>query len=406
MTVTVDAPQRIAGKARWVLDTLLAACAEPVDVAYPSTSLPGDQAAWAFLDGGEPQFGDDLVAAAFWHLSRWEERPGSARDRHGRFAAAFSTADPESPAVDALLRRFQEACGAERRPGFRVVLSHDIDEPWHWHGRAAVRASTWRLKQAVRERRPADVKAEATGLAGMPYHLVRGSDPMWTFDQMREIEGRHGGRSTHFLIGGHAHPADGPAQPYERLLGRIARTIIAGGDEVGLHPSYTASGDPTRIAGERQRVEDAAGRAVTSVRFHFLRHETHRDLRLLDGLGFRVDSTQGYGDQPGLRAGFSHPYHPYDLDGDRRLGLLEVPLAVMDATLQDVRYLGLSADEGLRRATAVLELVAQSGGTAAVLWHNSRFAPAYGRGWDRVYDRLLAWVRSRGGELVACEDVS
>ena len=85
MTVTVDAPPQIAGKARWAIDTLLAACAAPVDVAYPSSSLPGDEAAWSFLDGGEPQFGDDLVAVAFWHLSRWEERPGSSRDRHGRW---------------------------------------------------------------------------------------------------------------------------------------------------------------------------------------------------------------------------------------------------------------------------------------------------------------------------------
>jgi hypothetical protein len=77
----------------------------------------------------------------------------------------------------------------------------------------------------------------------------------------------------------------------------------------------------------------------------------------------------------------------------------------MDATLQDTNYLGLSPEEGLRRAISVLELVAQSGGTAAVLWHNNRFAPAYGRGWDKVYGRLLAWVRSHGGELVACEDV-
>ena len=145
---------------------------------------------------------------------------------------------------------------------------------------------------------------------------------------------------------------------------------------------------------------------MTSVRFHYLRHETHRDLRLLDGLGFRVDSTQGYGDQPGLRAGFSHPYHPYDLDGDRPLGLLEVPLAVMDATLQDARYLGSRRDEGLRRATAVLELVAQCGGTAAVLWHNSRFAPAYGRGWDRAYDRLLQLGALARRRLVACDDVS
>lgn len=405
MTVTIDAPPAIAPKARWTIETLLAACDAPADVAYPSAALPSDETAWSFLDGGEPQFGDDLVAAAFWHLSRWEERPGSPRDRHGRFAAEHAAADPETPAVDGLLRRFQEACGLEPRTGFRVVLSHDIDEPWHWHGRSAVRGSAWRLKEAVRGRRPADIRAEACGLAGLPYHRLRGTDPMWTFERMHAIERAHGGRSTHFLLAGHSHPADGPGEPYDRLLERIARTVDDGGDEVGLHPSYTAGGDAERIADERRRIEDAVGRPVTSARFHYLRHEAHRDLRLLDGLGFRVDSTQGYSDRPGFRASFSHLYHPYDLESDGPLGLVEVPLAVMDATLQDEHYLGLTPDEGLRRSIAVLELVAQSGGTAAVLWHNDRFAPAYGRGWDRVYDELLGWVRARGGELVACEDV-
>ena len=74
-------------------------------------------------------------------------------------------------------------------------------------------------------------------------------------------------------------------------------------------------------------------------------------------------------------------------------------MVVMDATLAEGRYLGLSADAGLERATAVLERAARAGGTVAVLWHNDRFEPAYARGWDRVYDRLLAWVSERGGRL-------
>ena len=54
---------------------------------------------------------------------------------------------------------------------------------------------------------------------------------------------------------------------------------------------------------------------------------------------------------------------------------------------------------------AVLERVAEAGGTVAILWHNDRFAGPYARGWDRCYERLLDWVVARGGRLAACEDV-
>ena len=36
-------------------------------------------------------------------------------------------------------------------------------------------------------------------------------------------------------------------------------------------------------------------------------------------------------------------------------------------------------------------------GCASVLWHNDRFDPVYGRGWDRLYERLLDGIAERGG---------
>jgi hypothetical protein len=84
--------------------------------------------------------------------------------------------------------------------------------------------------------------------------------------------------------------------------------------------------------------------------------------------------------------------------------MLELPLVVMDATLAEERYLGLAADDGLERAVATLERAATAGGTVSVLWHNDRFDAAYARGWDRAYDRLLGWVRERGGRLCTAAD--
>ncbi len=421
--IDVTAPPSFAAKARWVIQSFLdasAADASAEPVRYPSSALAGSEAAvtWFAEAGGRPpasagdgliDFGDgveDIVASAFWHLSRWEEREGSPRDRHGRFTAAFSATDPERPAVDALLRRFQDATGLPPRSGFTVALTHDIDTPWRWSGRAALRAAAAQGKAALRERRASDVLAEAAGLAAVPVHRLRGTDPNWTFERMRKIERRHGGRSTHFLMAGQAHRLDGvDAAAYDRLRGRIVRVVAEGGDEVGLHPSYTTSDDPHRLAAEKHLLEGLTGGPVASVRFHFLRHDTHRTLPALPRLGFRLDSSQGYPDRPGLRAGFSHPYRPFDLAADRPVNLIELPLAVMDATLQDAHYLGLSPGAGLARATAVLEQVARSGGAVAILWHNNRFSRTYGRGWDRCYDRLLGWISDRGGRLCAAEDV-
>jgi hypothetical protein len=261
------------------------------------------------------------------------------------------------------------------------------------------------MRAAALDRNRGELMAEARGLAWLPIDLARERDPNWAFQRIREIEQARGGRSTHFLMAGHHHPADGDGAAYDEVRARMVDRITANGDEVGLHPSYTTSDHPERLRGEQQRLAALVPTPLRSARFHFLRHDPHRSLAELDALGFALDSSQGYADRPGMRAGFSFPYHPYDLASERPLGLVELPLAVMDATLSDQRYLGLDADAGYLRSIAVLERVAEAGGTVAILWHNDRFAGPYARGWDRCYERLLDWVIARGGELCACEDV-
>jgi hypothetical protein len=77
---------------------------------------------------------------------------------------------------------------------------------------------------------------------------------------------------------------------------------------------------------------------------------------------------------------------------------------VMDATLAEQRYLGLSPAAGLERTLRLLERVAGVGGTVAILWHTDRFSREYARGWDRAYDTVLGWVAERGGRLVTASE--
>jgi hypothetical protein len=418
--VEVDVPAGFQAKARWAIETLLDGGGPAAAVRYPSSALPGSERAWAYFDAGESavpvlgedgllDFGDgveDSVASAFWHLSRWEERPGSARDPRGRFPASAALADPERPVADALAVRLRAAVGAptpERT--FTVALTHDIDTPRRWWGGRALRGAMARARAAGVERRRRDLTAELRGLAEWPVHRLRGTDPNWAFQRIREIEAAHGGRSTHFVMTGHTHAADGASPAaYERVRAAVVAQVLEQGDELALHPSYEASERTELIEQQRRRLAELAGREVDGVRFHYLRHQAHGSLAELDRLGFAYDSSHGYGDRPGLRAGLSHPYRPFDLAADRPLRMLELPLAVMDATLAERGYLGLAPAEGLRRAVAVLERVAVVRGTVAVLWHNDRFDRAYARGWDTAYERLLRWVVERDGRLVSAAD--
>ena len=381
-------PETVERRARWVLDTLGGR-----DLGL-GDDLPYREGAWEQVDRGERPEGDDL-AEAFFHLARVEERDAE-RDRHGRFAAASSCLDP----LDPPLERLRERLGLDppRWGGaqFAVALTHDVDVPWRWT-RVGIRGGAARIKNAVLAGRARDAGAEARALAAVPLHKARGTDPNWRFERICELERSLGTRSTFFLLGGHRHRADGPSpEAFESRRARLVETLLAHDAEVALHASYTAADDPAVLAEEHAALEALAG-PVAGQRFHYLRVDPHRNLRELDRLGFRYDSSLGFADAPGFRAGIAHPFRPWDFEREAPLGLVEIPLAAMDVTYAEERYLGLAARAAAPGLLDLVRRAAERGGGFALLWHTDRFDRGTARGWDRLYARVIEAVRAHGG---------
>ena len=212
--------------------------------------------------------------------------------------------------------------------------------------------------------------------------------------------------STFFVMAGHGHPADGAApEAYERLRPRLVETLLSSGAEVALHGSYRAAEDEAKLAEERETLEALAG-PVRGQRFHYLRVDPHRNLPALERLGFAYDSSLGFADMPGFRAGIAHPFRPWSLDEERPLDLVEIPLAAMDVSFSEDHYLGLSAVASERRLLELVELAAAQGGGFAMLWHTDRFDPGTSRGWDRLYLRLIETVKARGGVCVSAGELA
>jgi hypothetical protein len=209
---------------------------------------------------------------------------------------------------------------------------------------------------------------------------------------------RLGPRSTCFFLARQDDPHDGYPERYRPALARALAQAAADGRELGLHASYRARDLPERISEETHLLARSTPRntVLQGLRHHYLRSAPERLAAELRAAELRYDSSIGWPSRPGLRAGTPYPYRLWDTES-REPGAWELPLALMDATLAEERYLGLDSEAAFQVATDTLEPVAEHGGAVAILWHPPSHHSRLSRGYDRLYRRLLAWIDERGG---------
>lgn len=393
----------------------------------------------------------DLIASAFLLLAAWDEHTRPQRDRHGRFPYELSffatepALDPADPPLDGyvrLLRRLlsqavdltpprwrrlaSESAAAVLAPAsaplpdarlatastpppdapFAIALTHDVDDVWRWTARGVAAA----LRRAALDARAGDYarsRWELEGVAqGLVRHFPRGTDPYWTFPELIRREDAQGVDSSFFIIASHQERLDGvePAV-YRRRRQTLLRLLRRAGRETGLHGNSRDRVDPVALAEDRSRLKEMTAGAVEGIRFHYLRCLYHETLPLLEAAGFAYDSSLAFAEHEGPRCGLSFPFRPYLLAEDRPLDLVELPLVVMDGTLQERHYRSLPVAEGRTAAQRVLGAVRDVGGAAALLWHNTRLDPLIARGYGQVYWDLVDWAIAQGGVATSAREV-
>jgi len=110
------------------------------------------------------------------------------------------------------------------------------------------------------------------------------------------------------------------------------------------------------------------------LRQHFLRWETPDTFQIQENVGISYDTTLGYADKPGFRAGTCYPFYAFNIKTRKELSLIERPLIVMDCTLTAPRYLNLSFDEALQKALKLKNECEKHCGVFTLLWHNTEFS--------------------------------
>jgi glycosyltransferase involved in cell wall biosynthesis len=287
---------------------------------------------------------------------------------------------------------------------FIACLTHDVDHPsirqhkWdHTMFGFLSRALLGSWRNVVHGRMP--VRGLVTNWAAalkLPFvHLGLAND-FWREFADRYLELENGLCSTFFVIpfkncaGKNAH---GPAPLFRAArydaqdIGDTVQKLLASGCEVGLH-GIDAWLDSSKGSEELEGIRRLTGVSQIGVRMHWLYYDQQSPLAL-EKAGAAYDSSVGYNETVGYRAGTTQVYKPFQASR-----LLELPLHAMDTALFSPAHLGLSPREARDQVAGIIDNAIRLGGCVTVNWHDRSIAPE--RLWDDFYVDLVDELKKRG----------
>jgi hypothetical protein len=285
---------------------------------------------------------------------------------------------------------------------FIACLTHDVDHPAvrlhrfdHTMLGFLYRAVVGSLIGACRSRTPLKTLWRNWAAAlRLPFvHLGLARDFWSQFDRYLEIE--QGLGSTFFVIPAKRDPGrtvNGRAPRIRASSYGVAdiadrvKVLCGAGAEVGLH-GLDAWLDSGAARSERERVSRVTGASTSGVRMHWLFFDEQSPSRLDEG-GFVYDSTFGYNDTVGFKAGTLQAFKPLSA---RRL--LELPLTIMDTALFYPSHLNLTPDAAKQVVWRLVDDAERYGGALVINWHDRSLAPE--RLWGDFYMALLEELRRR-----------
>jgi hypothetical protein len=332
----------------------------------------------------------DLFAAAFYLVSRYEEYLPHIRDDHNRFLASGSDAYQQGylhkPLVNIWSFKIREILNNRfpsllfTLPVYSFVPSIDIDAAYAYKNKGITRALGGMAK-AFQNRDYDEIKHRIKVLFRLEH------DPFDTFELQMQLQEKYNYRAIYFILLADYGPNDKNIPYNNRYFQRLIR-YLADYAEIGIHPSYASSLQPSLLAVETARLSKILKLEVEHSRQHFLKLSLPETYRNLINNDIIHDYTMGYAETPGFRASLCTPFPFFDLDQDSQTNLLIHPFMVMDGTLHD--YMKLTPKKSIAVISELINEVRKVGGTFIPLWHNPALNEIGGwKGWLDVYIKMV-----------------
>ncbi len=373
---------------------------EGLPIIYPGSGQLND---WVKRSDNLIETNIDIIASSFFMLSRYEEIVRDAKDSHDRFPATASLAYQEGFLDRPIVNEYIELLwgwihslmpNLKRKPfwpenkEFAVCLTHDVDSL----KRFSVLPPVFDIGRTIlKQRNPRLALNIALDYLGCLFHLKK--DPLDTFDYMLDLEQRYGFKSSFYFMAGGNSKFDSSYSITKPKVKRLIQKIEGRGCEVGLHGSYDSCRDLKRMASEKERLDTVVNFKSCGCRQHYLRFRVPESWRIQERAGLLYDTTLTFADHAGFRCGICLPFKPFDVIENRILDIVELPLTVMEGSLQHPDYQNLPPQQAYEEATKLIKVIKRYQGVFVLLWHSSSFDSLGGWvGWEEVYEKVIEYI--------------
>ena len=329
----------------------------------------------------------DIIASSFFFLSSWQELSYNKGNDLCRFpfeaSIQYKLKIIDKPIVNYYFEILKEAIERaysiklkvslwQDKP-FAAFISHDIDTC----------QSAW-IQGSFR----ALLKGDIPSILKLLWLKTTGNDAWFNFDHILESERKDHIHSTFFFMsrkGKYGKFRNSDYNINNRKFRKVFDRIRENHSEVGLHGSLGTSHDLNRYEEDVRQLKFK----ITGNRFHFLEFDTHNTLEILEKSGIAFDSTLGFAEHYGFRNGICFPFFLYDVKNDKQSKILEIPLVLMDGTLQNTKYMNLGNDQIETRLNELVKEVKKFNGLITILWHNTHYSEYKYKGWGRIMEKII-----------------
>ncbi len=318
--------------------------------------------------GGDIPF--DLLGAAFWLLSRYEEYLPHKPDRFNRFhyrsSLAYQYEFIHEPLVNLwlaslkslLIKKFPGISFKER--SYNFLSSIDIDNAYKYKYKGFVRT----LAGFLSDRSFSQMKQRfAITFNGK-------NDPFDCYDFLIQAHKEKQIKAIYFfLLGDYGDNDKNHASTnlhFQSLIKHLADYSM-----VGIHPSYGSKNDLHQLRVEANRLSNITHKTITKSRQHFSILKFPNTYRDLLQAGIMADYSLGYTNFNGFRASYCFPFNWYSLDIESQSALQLHPFALTENTVAlDAEGKKISFIEAAR---PLVDEVKKYNGQLISIFHNDSF---------------------------------
>lgn len=330
----------------------------------------------------------DIFASAFCILTDlWAVSGLIPLDEHGRtqdqYHPLFIHGWHTQPLIHTYSNFLMHILGIQApnpKPFPEIQITLDIDEPWK-HRNKPIPVILGGFAKAI-------ISGDAFSIHERWNAIVNRKDP---FDILSSIPNPE--KITLFFLIDRHDAKDGRHTWKNTAYRKLIQNCRNRGFSIGIHPSYSSSLVPGRIAFEKSRLEEILQAPVYKSRQHFLRYQNPHTFAELEKAGIREEYSVCPIHFTGYIRGMAIPFPWYNFESQLISPLLIVPVMVMDRALQ--KYQGVQVTDAIGKILAEVDTCKQTGGTCTLLWHNTTLSETgEWKGWKAVWNTILSATKS------------